>query len=189
MRTRSIKGMSLLIIGCVLLMLLSNGLVHAQTEKWFYVHNNESMGFDIVHGTDGNIYAAGEFGPNNKNFGIISTDNEGNRRWVYTLDGSASQVDRANAIVYGDDGNIYAVGYLKDTLTDQDFAIVSVDTGGVERWIYTYNGTGLINVNDVAKDVVYGADGNIYAVGQATSATNGKDVAIVSVDNSGNVLI
>jgi uncharacterized delta-60 repeat protein len=158
----------------------------AGTLIWPYVYNGTQNGTDradaIVYGTDGNIYAAGysaESGTND-DFTVISIDASGNERWIYTLDGSASNSDQACAIVYGNDGNIYAAGFTTGNTTNTDFTVISLDSDGNFRWNYTYNGPA--DSADVANALVYGADGKIYAAGYSTDIDTRTDFTVISID-------
>jgi uncharacterized delta-60 repeat protein len=105
-----------------------------------------------------------------------------NLRWIYRYNGSGNSSDRANAMVYGSDNNIYAAGVINKTGSADDFAIVSIDTAGNEKWIYTYNGPD--NTNDRCHAVTMGLDGKIYAAGVSHSST-GNDFTVVCLDTLG----
>ena len=55
-------------------------------------------------------------------------------RWVYTYNGPDNAEDEAYVVTYGDDGNIYAVGFTSGINTREDFTIVSLTPDGNERW-------------------------------------------------------
>jgi hypothetical protein len=93
---------------------------------------------------------------------VISIDTTGAENWVYTYNGTENFYDVAHAIVYGLDGNIYAAGSCEETLTLQDFIVISLTTEGDTNWIYRYNGPG--TAGNLAFSIVYGSDDNIYAV-------------------------
>lgn len=105
-------------------------------------------------------------------------------RWVYTYNGQANSSDCANAIIYGDDGNIYAAGYTTGSGTSKDFTIISVSPNGEERWVYSYNGAG--NSADEAHSIVYGTDGNLYATGYSYESNGNRDFTVICVTSSGN---
>lgn len=103
-------------------------------------------------------------------------------RWVYDYDGVGNAEDEAYVVTYGADGNIYAAGYSTGNGTGFDFTVVSLSSTGSERWVYTYNGP--VSLTDVAYDIVYGFDGNIYTVG-ASTGSNDLDITIVSLTSNG----
>lgn len=104
-------------------------------------------------------------------------------RWVYTYNGTGNGEDRANAIVYGNDGNIYAAGYSSGNGTEIDFTVISLTPAGIERWVYTYNGQ--VSQSDIAYDIVYGLDDNIYAIGTSSNTTD-SDITIISITTDGS---
>lgn len=166
--------------------------IYAQIEKWIYTYNGPADNADeahaIVYGADGNIYAAGfsfdVVGDND--FTILSTDNSGNERWVYTFDGPGHLTDGAQDISFGTDANVYAAGWSHGGTGDIDLTVISVDSGGDERWAYRYNGTG--NYVDNAFSIAYGLDNNIYAAGFTfTFASGVTDFIVVSLTPTGNV--
>ena len=237
MKIRSRRGMSILILG-YLLVLLCGGLAHAQTERWVYQDTEDGQANSIVYGSDNNTYIVGYIAPagsdssdfyvlgldtmgaltwsynyngsadNNdeagsvaygddgyiyaagysiesgtdRDFIVISLTSSGTEFGVYTYDGLASLDDEANSIVYGDDGYIYAAGYSVESGTDKDFTVLSVNSDGTERWIFTYDGTA--SGNDIANSVIFGADGNIYVAGYSTESGTNKDIIIISIDSA-----
>jgi len=86
-------------------------------------------------------------------------------RWVYQFDGGVNENDEAIALIHSVDGNIYAVGYSSGNGTDSDFTVVSLTPGGVERWVYRYNGPG--DSLDIARAIVCDPDGNLYVAGSS----------------------
>lgn len=176
----------------ICLSLISTIPVQAQIERWIYTYNgpadNADEALSIVFGQDGNLYAAGfSFGlVGDNDFAILSVDTSGNERWVYTYDGLGHVTDGANALTYGTDANLYAAGWSNAGTGDIDFTMISVDSGGNERWVYRYNGTG--NYVDNAFSIAYGLDGNIYAAGFTfTFAAGVTDFIVVSLTPSGNL--
>ncbi|MGB3341438.1 MAG: hypothetical protein WBB37_08155 [bacterium] len=103
-------------------------------------------------------------------------------RWVYAYNGTNNTDDEAYVVAYGDDGNIYAAGYSTGDGTNQDFTVISLTPAGNERWVYIYNGQ--VSQSDIAYDLVYGHDGNIYVVGTSTNITD-TDITIISITADG----
>lgn len=159
-------------------------------ERWIYEYNgpvdSNDISSSIAYGIDGNIYAAGYCRGDGTfdDFLVLSVDNSGSQRWVYTYDGSGYYHDRAHEIVYGDDGNIYASGESHGWGSSLDFVLISLDNSGQENWVYRYNGTG--NSTDYPNSIAYGTDGNIYIAGYSYGNGTGGDFAVVSINSSGN---
>jgi hypothetical protein len=104
-------------------------------------------------------------------------------RWIYQYNDPVDSNDISSSIAYGVDGNIYAAGYGRSGGTSDDFVVISVNASGVERWVYTYNGTG--NYDDHAKKITCGNDGNIYVAGGSYGDGSFFDLVLISIDSSG----
>jgi uncharacterized delta-60 repeat protein len=160
-----------------------------QTERWVYRYTgsgcNLNWASSVVYGADRNIYAAGEChgSGSSPGFTVIGLTSSGGERWVYRYNGPGNSDDAAWSLVYGGDGNIYAAGYSSDSGTCRDFTVVSLTTGGAQRWVYRYNGPG--DSSDCARSVVYGADGNIYAAGWSYGDTTDADFVVISLTTGG----
>jgi len=157
-------------------------------ERWIYKYNgmpsnSGDIAFSIVYGLDGNIYAAGYTTSSNyyTDFTVISLSTAGAERWIYK--NYTNYDDMAEAVIYGQDGNIYAAGYRAVSSTKFDLAVISITNTGTQNWVYTYNGPG--NDNDRARQIVYGQDGNIYAGGWSIGAGTGSDFTVTSLTNTG----
>ena len=141
---------------------------------------------------DGNIYAAGsiENWTTGIDFLVVSLTTTGNENWIYSYDGGASPPDNqdaANAIVYGEDNNVYAAGYSTHNVSSwYDFTVISLNAAGNANWVYVYNGGGSPWQDDGAKSIVYGADGNIYAAGYSDCTGNMRDCLVMSLITSGS---
>lgn len=158
-------------------------------ERWIYTYNGLGDRGDaartIVYGDDDNIYVGGfsTGSDTTRDFTIISLTNSGTERWVYQYNGPGNGPDDVYDVVYGTDGNVYAVGSSWGSNANVDFTVVSVTASGAERWVYTCNGPG--NYADCARSVVYGADGNIYAVGESYGSDTNDDFTVISLTTSG----
>jgi hypothetical protein len=158
--------------------------------NWTYRYNGTGDGEEeccnIVYGADGNIYLTGSSSEitRNQDLIIISLTNTGIERWKYFYDGPDHDVDQGRDIVYGNDGNIYAVGYAYASYIDANIIAVSVDTAGAERWTYQYEGPD--EARDRGFSIAYGLDDNIYITGETRNATTGEDWLAISLDTAGN---
>jgi hypothetical protein len=147
--------------------------------NWVYTFKmpGADLANSITYGADGNIYAAGISIGKGTDFTVVSLDTTGKLNWSYTYNGQGNNLDRANAIVYGLDGNIYVAGTSNKGGTHSDFTVISLTTKGKANWVYTYKGPG----TDIANSIVYGEDGNIYAAG-----TSDKNGIIISLTTDGD---
>ena len=160
-------------------------LTNSGNERWVYhydYNNNMDCGYKLVYGTDGNIYATGTSWGGSNDFIIISLSSSGTERWVYRYNGSASQSDdHGHSIVYGEDGNVYAAGYSKESGSGYDFTVISLNSSGSERWVYHHNVP--VDSGGAAYSIVYGNDNNIYIAGYDYSPS--FDFVVISLDTLG----
>jgi uncharacterized delta-60 repeat protein len=160
------------------------------SERWIYSYDRPENGIDgassIVYGSDGNIYVAGFISgiDANADFTVISLTPSGTERWVYRHNRPEEKWERATSVVYGSDGNIYAVGISYESEGESDLLVVSLTSTGTERWVYSYNGPG--NGIDGAFSIIYGSDGNIYVAGWSYGIDTYTDLIVISLTPSGN---
>jgi hypothetical protein len=101
--------------------------------RWEYVHYTPTITFEagmsIAFG-DGHIYVAGQVADagDDIDFTIICLDSLGTEYWVYQYDSYGAN-GCAFSITYGSDGNIYAAGMTTDSITGQDFTVISLFAG------------------------------------------------------------
>ena len=160
-------------------------------ENWIYRYigagNSCDQAFSIVFGTDGNIYAAGASIGSGMviYFTVISLTSIGDENWVYRYNRPGNSFDKANSIVFGADGNIYAAGVVGGITTADDFAVISLTSTGDENWVYSYNGAQFYPL-DQAHSIVYGANGNIYAAGYSMGYGTLFDFIVISLTSTGH---
>ncbi len=99
----------------------------------------------------------------------------------YNAAGSTSNI--AYSLVFGEDSNIYVVGWTHGASFD-DLLVISLDQNGTERWIYRSDSTGYYW--DKVSSIIYGADGNLYIVGESNILGSWGDFTIISLDTNGN---
>jgi hypothetical protein len=164
-------------------------LTDSGTERWVYRYDGPANWTDqansVVMGSDGNLYAAGTSyeDETHYDFTVVSLTPSGSERWVYRYNGPAGFWDKANSIVMGTDGNLYAAGSSDGIGVLDDFTVVSLNDSGAERWVYRYNSPA--NDHDAANSIVVGADGNLYASGGSVGSGTSADFTVVSLTDSG----
>jgi uncharacterized delta-60 repeat protein len=160
-------------------------LTDSGMQRWVYRYNGpadtEDIGYSIVMGSDGNLYAAGHsYGSETyADFTVVSLTDLGEERWVYRYDGPENSYDYSFSIVAGSDGNLYAAGSSCGSGTEMDFTVVSLTDLGEERWTYRYDGPE--SKYDWAFSIVAGSDGNLYAAGSSTGIGTLEDFTVVSL--------
>lgn len=102
-------------------------------------------------------------------------------RWVYTYNHAANYLDEAKAVIYGDDGNIYAAGKASfdSTAFYYDFAVIALTNGGAEVWTYNFDGTACSA--DEAFSIDYGDDGYLYVAGYNIDQYKSRDYTVISL--------
>lgn len=171
----------------------------AGNERWTYLSDSTIEHWEevcsIIYGADGNLYIAGMSNilGNWGDFTVMSLNANGNERWLYRYGGSANHWDKAQSLVYGQDGNIYAAGRSTNGIDNEDFTVISLDTAGNERWVHIYDRFPNNPLSlDRAHSISCGIDGNLYVAGVTTNDTLGgwpwysEDFTVVSLDTAGN---
>jgi uncharacterized delta-60 repeat protein len=103
--------------------------------------------------------------------------------WIYTYNGNLNQIDVAEALTCGLDGNIYVVGRTANYGTSSDFIVASLNDNGDTNWIYLYNP---MNLEDIPFAVEYGLDHNIYVAGFSSTPTTYSDFTVLSLTADGD---
>lgn len=176
----------------VAVFLIMQFILFGQTTRWVFQYNGPNISSDdfansVIYGTDGNIYAAGRtnVGDTLTNFIIVSNNNTGALRWVYSLSLSHYR-SSARSLVYGADNNIYAVGYYDYPPGFRQLCVISLTNSGTERWSYTPNLNGYF-LEDRPASIIYGQDGNIYvSTTLVNENSNREDIAVISLTASGS---
>jgi uncharacterized delta-60 repeat protein len=164
-------------------------LTDSGVERWVYRYdgpvNGDDVATSIALGLDGSIYVAGwSWGIGSyTDFTVVSLTDSGVERWVYRYSSFPDRGDGAYSIAMGPDGNLYAAGGSWEDPTNFDFTVVSLTPSGSERWDYHYDGPA--GTTDVARSIVIGSDGNLYATGYSTGSGTDYDFAVVSLTPSG----
>ena len=142
-----------------------------------YVPTSYDYAYLSIHlGSDGNIYMSTNSATvpsQSEDFTVLSFQPNGNLNFSYHYD--SGNTDEARSVIYGNDGNVYAVGSTGD---GDSLCIVSLTPSGSLRWISQKRfGSGIASGIDITQD---GA-GNLYAVGSM-----GGYFTSLSLDTSGN---
>ncbi|MEM2784294.1 MAG: PQQ-binding-like beta-propeller repeat protein [Nitrososphaerota archaeon] len=133
--------------------------------------------YSMVYGSDGNIYGVGALW-DYPGFTILSLTNSGAYRWYYEI--GVGDDNMGHYIIFGRDNNIYAAGFIDGNDWMPDFAVVSVNTGGSERWVYRHILSG--SEHDSAVALAQDEEYNIYAAGKIQ-----QKLTVISLTNTGSV--
>ncbi len=93
----------------------------------------------------------------------IRYDSNGIQQWASCYNGSSDGVDLPVGLVLDRQDNVYVTGTSSGGGSGSDFATVSYDPRGAQRWVKRYNGS--INLDDQAAAIAIDPGGGIYAAG------------------------
>jgi len=103
--------------------------------------------------------------------------------WYYDYDLGSSD-EQGKDIIFGSDGNIYAVGTTDNNATNYNIVLISLRKDGSQRWIYTYDGT-YTGSNDGVSRIIYGSNNKIYLSGYTQTEADGNKFLVLCIDTSG----
>ncbi|MGI8922947.1 MAG: SBBP repeat-containing protein [Fimbriimonadales bacterium] len=158
----------------------------AGNQRWVARYNGSNLGDyarAIAVDSSGNSYVTGNSFGVSDDYVTVSYDSAGNRRWVARYNAPGNGYDIAEAIAVDSSGNTYVTGYSVGAGSSTDYATVSYDSAGNQRWVARYNG--LANGSDFAEAIAVDFFGNSYVTGYSTGFSSG-DYATVSYDPAGN---
>lgn len=159
------------------------------SERWVYTNHisgsTSTVAHDLTQGLDGNIYALGKCHCPGyfSDLLIVCLDDDGYQQWTYQSDSATSTWSDVSKIIYGNDGNLYAVGASNGYHNLGTFTIFCLDTNGTEQWIFRYDN----NSENLgwAEAIIYGPDSNIYVCGRCTDLQSDDDLLVLCLDNDG----
>ncbi len=130
----------------------------------------------IICGADGNIYGIGsvDTAGTGNDLMVLSLTPGNYLNWLFIYPDSGDS--RANAIVYGQDGNLYAGGYATGSVST-DAVLFCLSTAGDTNWMYQYNGPG--NGEDCILGIAYGKHNQVYASGHSVGSSNTQDLIVM----------
>lgn len=160
-------------------------LTQAGTPRWVWtdsvIDNVWGMGYRVVSGPDGNIYAGGVVYDTEGKFTVLSFSPSGILRWRYECPAPGL----CYSLAVSRDSTIYAAGYLFSDSTFWDVAVVALRPNGETRWIRTVPSPGW---SESAASVAVGLDSLVYLAG-TTDDDDGKSFfTVVCFDRGGRAL-
>jgi uncharacterized delta-60 repeat protein len=142
----------------------------------------------FIDGSD-NIYITGFSYINaliDANYATLKYNAAGTQQWVATFNGSASNYDKANAIIADASGNVIVTGRSIGSGSAEDYVTIMYDSNGNEQWSDRYSGPA--NFYDEAKDIALDAAGDIYVTGYSFESSSNNDYTTVKYDIAGNLI-
>lgn len=159
-----------------------------------YYDNSYALAVDSV----GNVIATGRVGQQGvpDKVAILKYDPSGNLLWDELWDGPANMGGTATQLVLGADDSIYVGGHAVVGNTnpnggsgkqpDQDVFIAKYSSGGVQDWVWTYNGPD--NLDEHIQDLQWGPGGDLYFSGDTTTLTTDRDLLAGRVEPTGTTV-
>lgn len=156
-------------------------------QRTFDYSSKNDRALAITVDNAGNIYLTGEATSALNGSDIVTRkyDTNGNLLWSVAKNGSANADDKGLGITVDNSGDVYVCGYVSNTGTGKDFAVIRYNSSGVEQYTYAKNGTA--NGDDAANAIV--SFGNrLYITGSVNNAGKGADIYITRLSsNNANV--
>ena len=156
--------------------------------QWSQIIQGAASAFDESHSVAldpaGNVITAG-FTSNagsGADFTVVKSDGiSGEVLWGQAVDGAANTTDEARSVAVDGAGNVVAAGFLSNTSTGQDFAVMKFDgLSGTERWRHVIDGNG--SLNDRALAVTVDAAGDVIAAGHVFNVISSDDFTVMKLD-------
>jgi hypothetical protein len=101
--------------------------------------------------------------------------------WVFLRDGPIGWSDEVFGVGYSTTGLIFAAGYITSTDSSMDFAVLCLDTAGIEQWMYAYPDDP--HTDSYATAIACDLGGSAYVTGSTN--ISGSDYTVVRIDTSG----
>lgn len=150
-------------------------------------HKNDK-GYDMKLDAAGNIYITGRSDNGitptvNYDFITLKYDNAGVFQWVKTYSSAGNWEDKGEKICVSAAGDVYVVGRVMLSATNEDIFVIKYDTNGNQQWTKSKVGSG--GGQDKANAAVWW-NNNLYVTGAVTN-TN-VDMMTLKYDASGTEL-
>jgi uncharacterized delta-60 repeat protein len=157
-------------------------------EQWFreYINlqYNTSSALSVAVDSTGNVYVTGySWGSGTGNdITTIKYNSSGTKQWLHRYTSPLNRSDYGNCIGVDSSGNVYVIGGIEDSQSNEDIILIKYNTNGIVQFISTYNGIG--NSDDFPRAMKMDKFNNIYITG-STGGTTGSDFIIIKFNSEG----
>ena len=160
-------------------------------KQWRPAGGDGFGGAHLARAGTGDLYVAGplyRLASSQVDWAVARFTAAGTRKWVRTLAGPYNGNDALSAVAADAAGNVVAVGQVAtgSLSTQSDWMVAKWNRAGKLLWKRQTDGSG--HGYDLAKDVVAGADGSFYVVGQMDRVGESDDGVIVKYSALGKTL-
>jgi hypothetical protein len=163
------------------------------TWQWgrYVVSNNPGASYDpgaLTIDSSGNSYAVGKSfnSSGNPNIGIIKYNSSGTVQWKKALadtKAASSQFDYGYGVAVDSSANVYSTGWWS-TSSGSGFVLAKHNTSGTLQWQRTLTSAGNYCAG---RAIAVDSSDNLYVVGEAFNASNGRNILLVKYNSSGTI--
>jgi hypothetical protein len=114
---------------------------------------------------------------------LMKIDTAGQLIWTYRYDVAGNR-EFASEVRNTADGNLLMIGYTEGATQDPDMLLLKADTTGAVIWSKTGSGAG----SEYGSSLVENPDQSIVIAGSADSSGNNRNVILIKVTNTGNLV-
>jgi len=125
-------------------------------------------------------------GSNLENYSVLKYQADGTETWATQYDGPGNSLDLGVALTTDGLSNAYVSGIIVNPVDGADISIIKYDSTGVLEWSRVFNG--MSNGDDIPRDILTDASGNVIVTGYSQNATGDRDMITMKYTAEGDQL-
>lgn len=142
---------------------------------------------DMALDAAGNIYLTGRTDngvtpTTNYDMLTLKYNNNGALQWAKSYSSAGNIEDRGEKICVSPAGEVYAIGRIGVSATNNDVFVIKYDTNGTPQWTKSKGGTS--NENDAPNDALF-ANNHLFVTGKLTNNLSLDDIFTMKLDANG----
>ena len=157
---------------------------------WIAKYNNP-IDFDIDVATSlaldlsGNIYVAGySIGTSSlEDVAIVKYNPAGVEQWVSRFNGDGNSYDISTGIAIDLNANVYVSAYSYNSVSQEDFAVIKLNSNGSQLWVKSFNGPA--NGYDISSGIAVDQSGNAFVSGYSFGGSSEEDYLTIKYNTDG----